>query len=93
MPHVNAIKRAIERGEPAPSIGDRIAFYVIEGKSKNISDRTELEEYVLKNNLSIDKSYYVDRQLTPPIDRIFDAMEFNRILMNKNSRQKTLFEL
>ncbi len=93
MPHINAIKRSIERGEPAPSIGDRIAFYVTEGKSKNISDRTELEEYVLKKNLLVSKRYYMGKQLQPPIDRIFEALGFNRITMNRVSKQKSLLEL
>lgn len=93
MPHINAIKRAVDRGEPLPPVGERVAYYVVEGRSKNISDKTELADYVMENNLPICKSYYVDKQLYPPIKRIFDAMDFNLLKMKTNSKQKTLFDL
>ena len=93
MPHIEAIKRAINRGEPAPSIGDRIAYYVIEGRSKKISDLTELESYAHDKGLGINKKYYLEKQLIPPINRIFEAIHYNWIKEESNSKQKTLFDL
>lgn len=93
MPHIEAIKRAINRGEPAPSIGDRIAYYVIEGRSKKISDLTELESYAHDKGLGINKKYYLEKQLIPPINRIFEAINYNWIKEESNSKQKTLFDL
>lgn len=93
MPHIEAIKRAIARGEPAPSTGDRIAYYVIEGRSKKISDLTELESYALEKGLDINKKYYLNKQLIPPIDRIFEAIHYNWIKEESASKQKTLFDL
>lgn len=93
MPHIEAIKRAINRGEPAPSIGDRIAYYVIEGRSKKISDLTELESYAHDKGLGINKKYYLEKQLIPPINRIFEAIHYNWIKKESNSKQKTLFDL
>ena len=91
MPHVNAIKRSIQRGEESPNIGDRIPFYIIDGKSKKISDLSELEDYVISNNINISKKYYINKQLNPPIKRIFDVLNFNIEKMKFNSRQTTLF--
>ena len=93
MPHIEAIKRAINRGEPAPSIGDRIAYYVVEGRSKKISDLTELESYAHDKGLGINKKYYLEKQLIPPINRIFEAIHYNWIKEESNSKQKTLFDL
>ena len=93
MPHIEAIKRAINRGESAPSIGDRIAYYVIEGRSKKISDLTELETYAHDKGLNINKKYYLEKQLIPPINRIFEAINYNWIKEESISKQKTLFDL
>ena len=93
MPHIEAIKRAINRGEPAPSIGDRIAYYVTEGRSKKISDLTELESYAHDKGLGINKKYYLEKQLIPPINRIFEAIHYNWIKEESISKQKTLFDI
>ena len=93
MPHIEAIKRAINRGESAPSIGDRIAYYVIEGRSKKISDLTELETYAHERGLNINKKYYLEKQLIPPINRIFEAINYNWIKEESISKQKTLFDI
>ena len=93
MPHIEAIKRAINRGEPATSIGDRIAYYVIEGRSKKISDLTELESYAHDKGLNINKKYYLEKQLIPPINRIFEAINYNWVKEESISKQKTLFDL
>ena len=93
MPHIEAIKRAIARGETAPSIGDRIAYYVTEGRSKKISDLTELESYAHDKGLGINKKYYLEKQLIPPINRIFEAINYNWVKEESNSKQKTLFDL
>lgn len=93
MPHIEAIKRSLNRGEPAPSIGDRIAYYVIEGRSKKISDLTELESYAHDKGLGINKKYYLEKQLIPPINRIFEAIHYNWIKEESISKQKTLFDL
>lgn len=93
MPHIEAIKRAINRGEATPSIGDRIAYYVIEGRSKKISDLTELEAYAYDKGLNINKKYYLEKQLIPPINRIFEAINYNWVKEESISKQKTLFDL
>lgn len=93
MPHIEAIKRAINRGEATPSIGDRIAYYVIEGRSKKISDLTELETYAHERGLNINKKYYLEKQLIPPINRIFEAINYNWVKEESISKQKTLFDL
>ena len=93
MPHIEAIKRSMKRGEPAPTTGDRIAYYVVEGRSKKISDLTELETYTHDNGLSINKKYYLEKQLIPPISRIFEAINYNWTREENGSKQKTLFDL
>jgi len=93
MPHIEAIKRSMKRGEPAPTTGDRIAYYVVEGRSKKISDLTELEAYTHDNGLNINKKYYLEKQLIPPISRIFEAINYNWTREENGSKQKTLFDL
>jgi DNA polymerase elongation subunit (family B) len=91
MMHIGAIQRALERGETEYSLGDRIAYYVVD-KYRNVADfiesdkskpsdlasgNTEIVEYVIEHNIQIDKNYYIDKQLLPPLSRIFDILQYD----------------
>jgi DNA polymerase I len=91
MMHIGAIQRALERGETEYSLGDRIAYYVVD-KYRNVADfiesdkskpsdlasgNTEIVEYVIEHNIQIDKNYYINKQLLPPLSRIFDILQYD----------------
>jgi DNA polymerase I len=74
QPHVELVKKLRKRapGE-APGIGDRISFVIIQG-AQILSERAEDPEYVKAHNLKIDSKYYIESQLLPPLERVFDAL-------------------
>lgn len=89
--HIEAIQRAMTRGDNEYKIGDRIPYYITNGQSKSISDNSEIASYVLKNNIPIDKRYYIEVQLKPPLDRIFDTLGYDMVKMKKKLKQASLF--
>jgi DNA polymerase delta subunit 1 len=59
----------------APSIGDRIAYIMIAGTkgSKNY-ENAEDPNYVLEHDIPIDFNYYLEKQIKPPLLRIFELI-------------------
>lgn len=71
--HVELAERMKKRDAgSAPTLGDRVAYVIIKssGSDKNY-DKSEDPLYVLENSLPIDVKYYLDNQLTKPLERIF----------------------
>jgi DNA polymerase I len=90
-----------ERGDTPPSIGDRVPFIIIKGKSggKRQKDlfvnRAENPNYIIKHGIKIDTEYYINKQLLPPLLRIFSTLNENSptsevSLIVKDKKQKTL---
>ncbi|HLC59169.1 MAG TPA: DNA-directed DNA polymerase [archaeon] len=74
QPHVELMKKMRKRDiGTAPFVGDRIGFVIVKGL-KNISDRAEDLTYVKEHGLKIDSKYYIENQLLPPLERVFEAM-------------------
>ena len=71
QPHVELTKR-IKARDPnnAPKLGNRVPYVIIDGKGK-LFDKSEDPLYVLDHNLPIDVTYYIERQLSKPIGRVF----------------------
>ncbi|OIR58514.1 MAG: DNA polymerase delta catalytic subunit [Amphiamblys sp. WSBS2006] len=71
--HVELVKKMRLRDEKsAPSVGERVSYVVVKGiKNAKLYERAEDPLYVLKNNIPIDTTYYLDNQLAKPILRIF----------------------
>lgn len=59
----------------APTLGDRVAYVIINGPAgaKNY-DKSEDPLYVLENSLPIDVNYYLENQLANPLMRIFEPI-------------------
>ncbi|EGV65370.1 DNA polymerase delta catalytic subunit [Yamadazyma tenuis ATCC 10573] len=59
----------------APTLGDRVAYVIINGPAgaKNY-DKSEDPLYVLENSLPIDVNYYLENQLSKPLMRIFEPI-------------------
>lgn len=76
QPHSELIKKIKRRNEIRqieyiPSIGDRISYIIMDGKTNAISDRAEDPRFAIENNIPIDYVYYIEHQLKNPIRAIF----------------------
>ncbi|CAG9334215.1 unnamed protein product [Blepharisma stoltei] len=80
--HVELSKKMHDRdAATAPGVGDRVAYVMIKGvKGQKAYELAEDPIYALKNDLSIDFDYYLEKQLKLPLSRLFEA-----ILTNPNS--------
>lgn len=66
-------KRGISIG-----IGDRIPYVIVKGDKKMAAyEKSEDPVYVLENNLPIDKEYYIEQQISKPVQRLFEPIMDN----------------
>ena len=74
MPHVEVMKKMQKRDmATAPVVGDRVQ-YVITAGTQLTSLRAEDPAWVKSHNMKIDSRYYIENQLVPPLERVFDAI-------------------
>lgn len=78
QPHIQLVEKIKERGGQVPGVGDRVPFVIIRGKNRRKNkelfvDRAEDPQYVLEKNLPLDTEYYVEKQILPPVLRIFET--------------------
>jgi DNA polymerase I len=74
QPHVELVKKMRQRSPAdAPGVGDRVGFVIIKGLQL-MSDRAEDPLYVKQHGLKIDSRYYIESQLLPPLERVFEAI-------------------
>jgi DNA polymerase I len=74
QPHIELLKKLRKRSPgTAPGIGDRIGFVIVKGPQL-ISERAEDPEYVKQAGLKIDSKYYIESQVLPPLERVFEAI-------------------
>ncbi len=91
QPHVELVKKMRERDpSKSPVIGDRIEFVIIKG-NQMLSKRAEDPKYVIENGLEIDSNYYIESQILPPIERIFDVCGISKSELIEGSKQQSLF--
>eukprot|EP00667_Euglena_gracilis_P001355 EG_transcript_1356 len=74
--HVELVERMKKRdAATAPSIGDRVPFVIVKGaKGAKAFEKSEDPIFVLENNIPIDANYYLEQQLGPPLERLFEAL-------------------
>src|SRR3989344_2597926 len=90
QPHVELVKKMKQRSPAtAPEIGDRVGFVIIKGLNL-MSERAEDPEYVKSHGLRIDSKYYIENQLLPPLERVFEAMGIKRSELLSVGRQMQL---
>jgi len=93
QPHVELVKKMMKRSpEKVPMVGDRVNFVIVAGPEL-VSKRAEDPEYVLEKGLKIDTKYYIENQILPPIERIFEAVGIKRSAIFSNGRQTSLLSL
>eukprot|EP00796_Vickermania_ingenoplastis_P004443 gene4443-3242_t len=86
--HVELVKRMRLRDPAsAPTIGDRVAYVLVKAvKGAKAYERSEDPIFVLENNIPLDTQYYLEHQLTPPIQRIFEGLhDTNDIIKGKHT--------
>jgi hypothetical protein len=90
QPHVELVKRMMKRSpEKVPMVGDRVNFVIVAGPEL-VSKRAEDPEYVLEKGLKIDAKYYIENQVLPPIERIFEAVGIKKNVLFSNGKQISL---
>lgn len=78
QPHVQLVKKMKKRGDVTiPAIGDRVEFVIVKGLQM-ISERAEDPDYVKKHGLKVDSKYYIESQLLPPLERVFEAIGISK---------------
>ena len=75
----------------APGVGDRVGFVITKGLQL-ISRRAEDPKYVEENNMKIDANYYMESQLLPPLERVFESMGITKSELTGIGKQLGLFE-
>lgn len=97
QPHSELVKKLQERGIHKYVIGDRVPFIIVKGgrrkgkRKELMTARAEDPEYLVSHNLPIDTDYYIEKQLLPPLARIFASFGIGEMDLMRKSRQKTLF--
>jgi DNA polymerase I len=92
QPHVEVIKKMQQRNEmDIPGTGDRIGYVIVKGMEM-LSKRAEDPAYVKEKGISIDPRYYIDNQLLPPLERIFDAIGISKEELLGMGRQMGLMD-
>lgn len=98
QPHVQLVEKIKARGEEAPVIGDRVEFIIVTGKKRKghntelFVDRAEDPKYAAEHGMVIDKDYYINKQILPPVMRIFEALGITQDVVTEEKKQKTLWE-
>jgi len=93
QPHIELVKKMKKRGEArVPTIGDRVNFVIVKGLQM-ISERAEDPEYVKKHKLKIDSRYYIESQLLPPLERVFEAIGISKSELVGLGKQMLLKEM
>jgi DNA polymerase I len=78
QPHIQLVEKIKKRGGAVPGVGDRVPFVIVRGrggrKNKELFvDRAEDPGFVLEKNMPLDTEYYVEKQILPPVLRIFES--------------------
>ena len=93
QPHVELVRKMRKR-DPASltGVGDRIGYVIVQGLGM-LSKRAEDPEYVKKHKLKVDAKYYIESQLLPPLERVFESLKINRSDLMNVGKQMGLFDV
>ena len=85
-PHVIAAKKMEARGIPV-SVGVLIEYFVGEGNGKRVGDRV----YLADEKVKYDIDYYLNNQVLPAVENIFDVFGVDVGAVVDGERQEKLF--
>jgi len=96
QPHIQLVEKIKERGGTVPGVGDRVPFVIVQGKRgrKNkelFVNRAEDPAFVLEKNMPLDTEYYVEKQILPPVLRIFESFGVTKDRLCSRRGQSSLF--
>ena len=96
QPHIQLVEKIRERGGSVPGVGDRVPFVIVQGKrgKKNkelFVNRAEDPAFVLEKNMPLDTEYYVEKQILPPVLRIFESFGVTKERLCPGRGQSNLF--
>jgi DNA polymerase I len=93
QPHVEVAKKIIKRDPTRKNIvGERLGYVIVRG-NQMLSKRAEDPQYVKENKLEIDSQYYIENQLLPPLERIFEVCGISSSELLEGSKQKILSDI
>lgn len=75
-PHVRVAMRLKDKGERVGA-GTLIQYVVVKGKG-SIGDRSRTIDEVEGKKLKYDSDYYIDHQVIPAVEQIFEALKYNK---------------
>ncbi len=95
QPHIQLVEKIKKRGGQVPGVGDRVPFVIIRGKTSRRNrelfvDRAEDPQFVLEQNMPLDTEYYVEKQILPPVLRIFETFGISRDRICRDLKQSSL---
>eukprot|EP01102_Stenamoeba_stenopodia_P015985 TRINITY_DN5528_c0_g1_i1.p1 TRINITY_DN5528_c0_g1~~TRINITY_DN5528_c0_g1_i1.p1 ORF type:complete len:618 (+),score=144.96 TRINITY_DN5528_c0_g1_i1:159-1856(+) len=92
--HVELAERMKKRDQgSAPGIGDRVQYVMVQaGKNAKGYEKSEDPLYVLENNLPLDTEYYLEKQLSKPLRRIFSPIMDNPGLLFSGEHTRTIYQ-
>ncbi|MBU5536945.1 MAG: DNA polymerase domain-containing protein [Candidatus Aenigmatarchaeota archaeon] len=92
QPHIELVKKLRKRNGTAPNVGDRVSFVIVKGMQL-LSERAEDPEYVKANKIPIDSKYYIENQILPPLERVFEVIGISKTELMGIGRQTLLREI
>ena len=92
QPHVTVYNKIVSRGEQPPGLGDRIAYMALPGALKDgISLNVDTPDHILETDGRIDNHWYVENQIKPPLERVFNAIGIDMLTGKKKLNECSLF--
>ncbi|RQW78210.1 MAG: DNA polymerase elongation subunit [Methanothrix sp.] len=96
QPHIQLVEKIKARGGQVPGVGDRVPFVIIQGKRSRKNkelfvDRAEDPTFALEKNMPLDTEYYVEKQILPPVLRIFESFGVTKDRLCVGRAQSNLF--
>ncbi|MDD5416493.1 MAG: DNA polymerase domain-containing protein [Candidatus Aenigmarchaeota archaeon] len=93
VPHVELAKKIMQRDPSRGNmIGERLGYVIIKG-NQLVSKRAEDPAYVKEKGLEIDPAYYIQNQVMPPLERIFEVCGISSSELLEGSRQRSFGDI
>ncbi|MDD1752656.1 MAG: DNA-directed DNA polymerase [Methanotrichaceae archaeon] len=95
QPHIQLVEKMKKRGGHVPDVGERVPFVIIRGRTSRRNkelfvDRAEDPQYVLEKNIPLDTEYYIEKQILPPVLRIFEGFGVTKDMLYRECHQSNL---
>lgn len=92
QPHIEVMKKMKKRDpSTAPGVGDRIGYVIVHG-TQMMSLRAEDPDFVKANKLRVDSKYYIENQILPPLERVFEAIGISKSEVLGAGKMLTIME-